>query len=45
MNYKVEIKEILSKIIDIEAENEEGALKEATSNIKMKILFKMQKIT
>lgn len=29
MNYKVEIKETLSKIIEIEADNEEGAIKEA----------------
>lgn len=29
MFYKVEIKEILSKIIDIEADNEEGSIKEA----------------
>lgn len=28
MKYKVEIKEILSKIIDIEADNEDGAIKE-----------------
>ena len=28
MNYKVEIKETLSRIIDIEADNEEGALNE-----------------
>ena len=28
MNYKIEIKETLSRIIDIEAENEEGAIKE-----------------
>ena len=29
MNYKVEIKETLSRIIDIEADNEEGAMREA----------------
>ena len=29
MNYKIEIKETLSRIIDIEADNEEGAIKEA----------------
>ena len=28
MNYKVEIKETLSRIIDIEADNEEGAIRE-----------------
>ena len=28
MNYKVEIKETLSKIVEIEADNEEGAIKE-----------------
>lgn len=27
MNYKIEIKETLSRIIEIEAENEEGAIK------------------
>lgn len=29
MNCKIEIKETLSRIIDIEADNEEGAIKEA----------------
>lgn len=28
MKYKVEVREILSRIIEIEAENEEGSLKE-----------------
>lgn len=27
MNYKIEIKETLSRIIDIEADNEEGAIR------------------
>lgn len=34
MKYKVEIKEMLSRIIEIEAENEEGALKEITKHYK-----------
>ena len=29
MNYKIEIKETLSRIIDIEADNEEGAIRKA----------------
>lgn len=29
MNYKIEIKETLSRIIDVEADNEEGAIREA----------------
>lgn len=34
MKYKVEVKETLSRIIDVEAENEEGALKEVTKHYK-----------
>lgn len=34
MNYKVEVKETLSRIIDIEAENEEGAIRKAREQYK-----------
>lgn len=34
MNYKVEIRETLSRIIDIEADNEEGAIKKAREQYK-----------
>lgn len=34
MNYKIEIKETLSRIIDIEAENEEGAIRKAREQYK-----------
>lgn len=38
MNYKIEIQETLSRIIDIEAENEEGAIR------KVREQYKNQKI-
>ena len=34
MNYKIEIKETLSRIIDIEAENEEGAIRKVREQYK-----------
>ena len=34
MNYKIEIKETLFRIIDIEAENEEGAISKAREQYK-----------
>lgn len=34
MNYKIEIKETLSRIIDIEADNEEGAIRKVEEQYK-----------
>ena len=34
MNYKIEIKETLSRIIEIEADNEDGAIKEVKKQYK-----------
>ena len=34
MNYKIEIKETLSRIIDIEADNEEGAIRKGREQYK-----------
>ena len=34
MNYKIEIKETLSRIIDIEADNEEGAIRKVREQYK-----------